>query len=87
VLRARGLEPLRESGPARRSGILAARPPPDRDVRALRDALAARGVAVAIPDGLLRLAPHWPNGAGEVDVVAEALDAALGGGASSAHPP
>jgi selenocysteine lyase/cysteine desulfurase len=77
ILRARGLEPLREPDPARRSGILSARPPPGRDLPALRDALAARGVAVAIPDGLLRLAPHWPNAAAEADVVADALDAAL----------
>lgn len=77
MLRARGFEVLREADPARRSGILSARPPAGHDARPLRDALARRGIAVAIPDGLLRLAPHWPNGRGEVDVVAEALDDAL----------
>jgi selenocysteine lyase/cysteine desulfurase len=77
VLRSRGFEVLRAPEPARRSGILSARPPPGRDARVLRERLAQRGVVVAIPDGLLRIAPHWPNGPGEVGVLAEALDAAL----------
>jgi selenocysteine lyase/cysteine desulfurase len=77
ALAARGLEVLRDARPERRSGILAARPPPGLGARALRAALAARGVVVAIPDGLVRFAPHWPNAASEVPLVAEALDAAL----------
>jgi cysteine desulfurase/selenocysteine lyase len=77
VLLARGFAPLRSPDPRRRSGILAARPPPGITPRALRERLAARGVTVAIPDGLVRFAPHWPNALDEVDAVAEALDAAL----------
>ena len=74
VLRARGFEPLRDPVPARRSGILSARPPPGQDARRVRDVLAARGVAVAIPDGLVRFAPQWPNSAADAEVVAAALD-------------
>jgi hypothetical protein len=55
-----------------------AAPPPGRDPRHLRDALAREGVVVAIPDGLLRFAPHWPNDADrELERVVAALDAAL----------
>jgi selenocysteine lyase/cysteine desulfurase len=75
-LRARGYEVLRAREPDRRSGILAARPPAGLDARRVRDALSAAGVAVAIPDGLVRFAPHWPNHLSEVDVVAEALNGA-----------
>jgi selenocysteine lyase/cysteine desulfurase len=75
-LRARGFETSR--APRLRSGILSARPPPGVEARALREALAAEGVVVAIPDGRVRFAPHWPNDLGEVELVAAALDAALG---------
>jgi selenocysteine lyase/cysteine desulfurase len=74
-LAARGFDVLREVSPARRSGILAARPPPGADAAALRRALEERGVAVAIPDGRVRFAPHWPNALDEVPIVLEALDA------------
>ena len=75
-LRARGFEVLRAREGSGRSGILSARPPARVDARRLRDALAAAGVAVAIPDGLVRFSPHWPSSLSEVDVVAEALDGA-----------
>jgi cysteine desulfurase / selenocysteine lyase len=74
---ARGFASLRAPEPARRSGILSASPPPGVDVVRLRRALAERGVASAIPDGLLRFSPHWPNDPAESAVVAKALDAAL----------
>ncbi len=78
ALLARGFSSHRARDVARRSCILAAAPPPGRDARQLRDTLAAAGVAVAIPDGLLRFAPHWPNDADrELDRVIGALDAAL----------
>ena len=78
VLLAHGFSSLRSSDPARRSAILSAVPPPGRGARQLREALAREGVAVAIPDGLVRFAPHWPNDAGrELDHVAEALRQAL----------
>jgi selenocysteine lyase/cysteine desulfurase len=77
-LRARGFGVLRAADPARRSAFFSARPPPGVDAPRLRDALASRGVAVAIPDGLVRFAPHWPNGPGEVEVVLSAIDESLG---------
>ncbi|MBI5069138.1 MAG: aminotransferase class V-fold PLP-dependent enzyme [Deltaproteobacteria bacterium] len=77
ALAARGFEVLRSPDPARRSGFFSARPPPGVAATRLRDGLAARGVAVAIPDGLLRIAPHWPNAPAEVPVLAAALDEVL----------
>jgi selenocysteine lyase/cysteine desulfurase len=78
VLLARGFSSHRASDPARRSCILSATPPPGRDPRHLREALARAGVAVAIPDGLIRFAPHWPNDADrELEGVTAALDSAL----------
>jgi selenocysteine lyase/cysteine desulfurase len=78
ALQARGLSSHRARDAARRSCILVAAPPPGRDPRHLRDALAREGVVVAIPDGLLRFAPHWPNDADrELERVVAALDAAL----------
>jgi cysteine desulfurase/selenocysteine lyase len=76
----RGFLSLRAPEPERRSGILSAVPPRGRDPRALRDGLARRGVVVALPDGLVRFSPHWPNDAGrELGGVIAAIDAALGG--------
>jgi hypothetical protein len=78
LLSARGFAPLRAREPARRSGILSVVPPVGRDPRALRDALARGGVAIAIPDGLPRFAPHWPNDPDrELGALETALDAAL----------
>lgn len=78
-LAARGFGSQRAPDAQRRSCILAASPPPGCDPRRLREALARLGVAVAIPDGLVRFAPHWPNDPDrELPGVAAALDAALG---------
>ncbi len=73
----RGFESLRAREGERRSGILGLRPPPGIEVGALRGALAARGVACAIPDGVLRFSPHWPNAEEEIPLVLAAVDAAL----------
>lgn len=40
-------------------------------------ALAARGISVSCPDGLLRMAPHWPNRVTEVAEVLAAVDDVL----------
>jgi selenocysteine lyase/cysteine desulfurase len=78
LLRERGFDSRRPREAARRSCILAADPPPGRDPRRLREALAREGVVVAIPDGIVRFAPHWPNDADrELGHVGAALDAAL----------
>jgi selenocysteine lyase/cysteine desulfurase len=78
ILTARGFSSYRARDAGRRSCILSTAPPPGRDPRQLRDAMARAGVVVAIPDGLVRFAPHWPNDADrEIEQVAAALDAAL----------
>ncbi len=76
-LLARGFASLRAPEAGRRSGILSVIPPPGVDVVRLHRALAGRGVASAIPDGLLRFSPHWPNDPAEAAVVAGELDEAL----------
>ncbi|HEY7726410.1 MAG TPA: aminotransferase class V-fold PLP-dependent enzyme, partial [Anaeromyxobacteraceae bacterium] len=77
LLRERGFASLRAGDPARRSAFFSARLPPGVDGPRLRAALGERGVVAALPDGLLRLAPHWPNAPGEAKLVGEALDEAL----------
>ncbi|MFO0627975.1 MAG: aminotransferase class V-fold PLP-dependent enzyme [Polyangiales bacterium] len=72
-LTARGFASVRAAAQGDRSCILSARPPRG-EVLAWAKALAERGVVVSTPDGYLRFAPHWPNGAGEVPVVLGALD-------------
>jgi|AMFO01.1.fsa_nt_gi Selenocysteine lyase len=67
-----GLVSLRASDPAGRSGILALQPPPGTTARQVANGLETHGVRCAAPDGLLRLAPHWPNAEAEVAAVAEA---------------
>ena len=79
VLLERGFRSLRAPDPAARSGILAALPPEGVDSHELVLALAREGVAATNPDGVLRLAPHWPNSLDEHEVLAAALDAALPG--------
>jgi selenocysteine lyase/cysteine desulfurase len=78
-LLAMGLASARPREPARRSGILSVRPRAGVEVPLLARALAARGVAVATPDGWLRFSPHWPNDLAEAPRVAEAVRAALDG--------
>jgi selenocysteine lyase/cysteine desulfurase len=74
----RGFESLRAGDPERRSCTLSVVPPRSVPAPALREALARRGVIVAIPDGLVRWAPHWPNDPDrELGPVTAALDAAL----------
>ncbi len=74
---ARGFESLRAPDPSARSGLLCVRPPAGVPLPALHPALEARGVACAIPDGVLRFSPHWPNALEEVGHVLAALDEAL----------
>lgn len=77
ALCARGLRSVRAPDPAARSAILSFTLPPELSLPRLHAALGARGVACSTPDGHLRFAPHWPNALHEVELVAEALDAAL----------
>lgn len=64
-----GFVSLRSGSPARRSSILGLHAPAGRSVHEIREGLADRGIACTMPDGVLRLAPHWPNDLGQVDAV------------------
>ncbi|MCG8418542.1 MAG: aminotransferase class V-fold PLP-dependent enzyme [Proteobacteria bacterium] len=77
ALNERGFRSLRASDPAARSAQLGVLPPPEFDVLDIHRALTRRKISCAIPDGVLRFAPHWPNHADEVDVIVAALDEAL----------
>lgn len=68
-----GWRSRRSSEAAGRSGICSYAPPQGVDVAAVVAAASERGVALTGPDGLLRVAPHWPNRLDEVDTVAEVL--------------
>ena len=76
-LLSRGFISCRSADPELRSGILSMRPPAGICAGQLVSALAERGVVCSSPDGLLRLAPHWPNHLDEVPDVAAALDDSL----------
>ncbi|HTP51709.1 MAG TPA: aminotransferase class V-fold PLP-dependent enzyme [Anaeromyxobacteraceae bacterium] len=73
----RGFRSLRAKEPARRSSILSLEPPPGVDRVRLAREVQGRGVACALPDGVLRFSPHWPNDVGEIPLVLEAVDGAL----------
>jgi selenocysteine lyase/cysteine desulfurase len=73
---ARGFTSCRARDPSQRSGILGVRPPHDVDVVALHQRLALHGIACAVPDGVLRFAPHWSNTRDETKRVLDALDLA-----------
>jgi selenocysteine lyase/cysteine desulfurase len=70
----RGWRSCRARDPAARSGILSFRLPPEVEGPALQHHLSEAGLACALPDGLLRLAPHWANDLGQVEEVAAILD-------------
>jgi selenocysteine lyase/cysteine desulfurase len=60
-----------------RSGILSFQPPGGVELRALQGALSRRSVAITIPDGRLRLAPHFCSTAEEGEVLVAALTECL----------
>lgn len=68
-----GFRSLRGASVAQRSASLCFDPPEDVDLGALVAALAERGVAVSMPDGRLRISPHWPNALNEVEYLSEAI--------------
>lgn len=74
---ARGFTSLRARQPERRSGILSLRPPSHLRAIDVVAALRARGVVASMPEGLVRLAPHYPNPLSEVVEVIAAFDDAL----------
>ncbi len=60
-----------------RSGILSFRPPPGVVLRRLLSALGRRGVILTIPDGRLRLAPHFCSNEGEARAIVEVMPECL----------
>ena len=73
----RGFRSHRATVPALRSTLLSVTVPADVRLSMLATALRARGVVCNTPDGLMRLAPHFPNAHDEVPLVLEAVDQAL----------
>jgi len=78
-LTARGFTSLRSPDPERRSGSLGVKPPAGTSVTTLHHDLNARGIACAVPDGVLRFSPHWPNPHAEVELILAEVDAILAG--------
>ncbi|MEP7049832.1 MAG: aminotransferase class V-fold PLP-dependent enzyme [Pseudomonadota bacterium] len=70
-----GLRSVRPRDTARRSGILSFEPPAGQTAAATVAALRAHGVYATMPDGLVRLAPHFPNSRAEIPGVLSALGA------------
>jgi cysteine desulfurase / selenocysteine lyase len=70
----RGFVSLRAKDPRRRSGILSVVVPEGISVVELQRELGVRGVSCALPDGVLRFTPHWPNHPEEIPVVLGAVD-------------
>jgi cysteine desulfurase / selenocysteine lyase len=77
ALVARGFESLRSPDPRRRSCTLGVRPPAGVSVVDLHRGLEQRRIACALPDGVLRFTPHWPNNASEIPFVLDAVDETL----------
>lgn len=71
----RGFTSLRSANPAHRSGTLGVKPPAGTSVIELHHDLGASGIACAIPDGVLRFSPHWPNALAEVGLILAEVDA------------
>lgn len=68
-----GFSSLRSTDQELRSGLLAFRPPSGVRVPELAAGLRARGVTISIPDGFVRLAPHFSNSLTEVPLVERAF--------------
>jgi len=73
----RGFRSLRAVDKSRRSAILTLEPPSGVGATELVTQLRPRGVFASMPDGLLRLAPHFPNAPSEIETVLAAVDDAL----------
>lgn len=73
-LRERGFQSLRAVDPAARSGILSVLPPPGRSLASWVAGLGEAGFALSMPDGVLRMGPHWPNAPDEVEALLVAVD-------------
>ncbi|HFE46618.1 MAG TPA: aminotransferase class V-fold PLP-dependent enzyme [Nannocystis exedens] len=76
-LLSRGFTSLRSPEIAGRSAILSVLAPPGKNPVALHQQLGERGIAISLPDGKLRFAPHWPNDPAEINLVLQAVDFVL----------
>ena len=72
-----GFSSLRSELTEQRSGILGLRPPSGVSLDAVQQFVAGQGIVTTVPDGVLRIAPHWPNALNEADDVLSALRDAL----------
>jgi len=70
----RGFRSLRSPDHGLRSCILSFSPPPDLEITALFAGLERRKIRVSIPDGLLRLAPHFSTSHDHLDLLLDAVD-------------
>lgn len=73
----RGFRSHRAEAPALRSSLLSVTVPDDIRLSKLSAELRQRGVVCNTPDGLMRFAPHWPNGHDEVPEVLAVIDRTL----------
>ena len=76
-LASRGFHSLRAKDARYRSCTLGLTPPGGVSVVSLQRELGAQGIACALPDGVLRFTPHWPNNLAEVPLVLAAIDQIL----------
>lgn len=74
-----GLRSHRAKEPGARSGSLCFRLPPEVHGPTLVRLLGEAGVSVTLPDGQLRISPHWPTPLAQADAVAEAVEGCLPG--------
>jgi selenocysteine lyase/cysteine desulfurase len=72
-----GFQSHRAAAPELRSTLLSVTVPEDLRLSKLAAALRHEGVVCNTPDGLMRFAPHWPNGHDEVPTVLGAVERAL----------
>ena len=76
-LAARGFQSLRARDARYRSCTLGLLPPAGISVVDVQRELGVRGIACALPDGVLRFTPHWPNNVAEIPFVLESMDQIL----------
>lgn len=70
----RGFRSLRSPKTSLRSCILSFLPPARLELSRLFTGLDERGIRVSIPDGVLRLAPHFHNTQAQMDLLVDAVD-------------
>lgn len=72
-LTALGFHSMRSTDRDLQSGSLCLRPPQHISLEALHRGLLREHIATAMPDGFLRISPHWPNAMREVPTLVQAV--------------